>query len=65
MWMVRLALGNFYLVVVAGLEEGFETVLRIVPDPANTLEASAKTGVELRGIRSVAKPIDVHFQSDS
>lgn len=56
---------NFYLVVVAGLEEGFETVLRIVPDPANTLEASAKTGVELRGIRSVAKPIDVHFQSDS
>ena len=54
---------KFYLVVVAGLEEGFETVLRIIPDPANVLEASAATGIELRGIRSVAKPIDVHFES--
>ena len=54
---------KFYLVVVAGLEEGFETVLRIIPDPATALEASAATGIELRGIRSVAKPIEVHFQS--
>jgi hypothetical protein len=53
---------TFYLVVVAGLEQGFETALRIIPDPANVLEASPATDIELRGIRGVAKPINIQFR---
>ena len=44
---------KYYLAVVAGLEEGYDTVVRIIADPANTLQPQAATTVVLGGIENV------------
>jgi Protein NO VEIN, C-terminal len=54
---------KYYLVVVAGLEEGYETVVRIIADPVNTLAPQAATTVVLGGIANVKRPIEVRFGS--
>ncbi|HEY8885219.1 MAG TPA: hypothetical protein VIO35_07910, partial [Chloroflexota bacterium] len=46
-----LATGNFYLVVVAGLEEGFQTTVKIIPRPLQNLAWQPTTSVSLGGIR--------------
>ena len=52
---------KYFLAVVAGLEEGYETVARIIVDPLRTLEVGRSTTVVLRGIRSTERAIDVRF----
>jgi hypothetical protein len=54
---------KYYLVVVAGLEEGYETVVRIIADPVNTLQPQPATTVVLGGIENVRRPIEVRFGS--
>jgi len=54
---------KYFLVVVAGLEEGHETVVRLIPNPAKVLEARSSSGIEVYGIRSVAKPVDIHLDA--
>lgn len=41
---------KFYLAVVTGLEEGYETTVRIYQDPVNTLEWSPSSGVVFTGL---------------
>jgi hypothetical protein len=48
-------------VVVAGLEEGYDTIVRIIPDPARMLDARRSQGLTLSGILGVDKPIEVRF----
>jgi hypothetical protein len=54
---------KYYLAIVAGLEEGYETVVRIIADPVNTLEPQPTTTVVLGGIPNVKRPIEVRFGS--
>lgn len=53
---------SFFLAVVAGLEEGYDTVVRIIADPARMLEARRSQGLALSGILRVDKPIEVRFE---
>jgi hypothetical protein len=52
---------KYHLAVVAGLEEGYETVVRIVADPVHTLQVQRSTEVVLGGVLTAAKPIEVRF----
>jgi hypothetical protein len=54
---------KYYLAVVAGLEEGYETVVRIIADPVHTLQPQRATTVVLGGIANVKRPIEVRFGS--
>jgi hypothetical protein len=54
--------GNkYYLAVVAGLEEGFDTVVRIIGNPAATLKLQDSANIVLTGVLSAKKPIEVRF----
>ncbi len=58
--------GNkYYLAVVAGLEEGFETVIRIIANPVLTLEVQESTSVVLAGVLDAKKPIEVRLSGSS
>lgn len=52
---------KFYLAVVAGLEEGYETVVRIFPNPLRNLDLKPTTSVSLTGIRDQKRAITVRF----
>lgn len=52
---------KYYLAVVAGLEEGHETVVRIVADPVRALTVQRSTSVILGGINSADRSIEVRF----
>jgi len=54
---------KYYLAVIAGLEEGYETVVRIIADPVNSLAPHAATTFVLGGIANVDRPIEVRFGS--
>ncbi len=44
---------NFILAVVAGLEDGFETVIRLIPDPLKALDWQPGTGLTLVGVSTI------------
>lgn len=52
---------KFFLAVVAGLEEGYETVVKIFPNPLRTLELKPSTSVTLAGIKGRASALEVRF----
>lgn len=52
---------KYYLAVVAGLEEGYETIVRIVADPVHTLIVQGSTSVSLGGLNSAERAIEVRF----
>jgi hypothetical protein len=55
---------KFFLAVVAGLEEGYDTVVKIFPNPLRTLEFKPSTAVTLAGITGGRKPaLEVRFPS--
>jgi Domain of unknown function (DUF3883) len=56
---------KYHLAVVAGLEEGYETVVRIIADPVHTLEVQKSTTLVLGGVRSAKKPIEVRFETSA
>jgi hypothetical protein len=47
---------NYYLVVVSGLEKGYDTNVVFVCDPINTLDFRYDKGIELAGIKKVSLP---------
>ena len=53
--------GKFFLAVVAGLEEGYETVVKMFPNPLRTLDLRPTTSVTLTGIRSRGSALVVRF----
>jgi hypothetical protein len=48
----RLSSDSFYLVVVSGLEEGYETVLHLYKNPLRTLDWSPSGSVVISGLKS-------------
>jgi hypothetical protein len=52
---------KFFLAVVAGLEEGYETVVKIFPNPLRTLELRDNTSVTLGGVRGGKAALEVRF----
>jgi len=46
---------------VAGLEQGHETVVRIVADPVHALKVQRSTSVTLGGIESAQRSIEIRF----
>jgi hypothetical protein len=56
---------NFYLAVVAGLEEGYDTVVRIVSNPLGNLKVKPSMSVTLTGIHSVRSAIEVRFAEET
>jgi hypothetical protein len=56
--------GNrFYLAIVAGLEEGYDTVVRIIPNPLRNLAFKPSTSVTLAGIRDERRAIAIRFNT--
>ncbi len=54
---------KFFLAVVAGLEEGYDTVVKIFPNPLRTLEFKPSTSVTLAGITGRRSALEVRFPS--
>lgn len=52
---------NYFLAVVAGLEEGYETVVRIIANPLRNLTVKDNTSVTLAGLHSVQSALEVRF----
>ena len=52
---------KFFLAVVAGLEEGYETVVKIFPNPLASLELKPSTSMTLTGIRTRGRALSVQF----
>jgi hypothetical protein len=58
--------GNkFYLAVVAGLEEGYETIVNVIPNPLRKLDLKPNTSVTLTGITRCKSAIRVRFSDTS
>ena len=58
--------GNkFYLAVVAGLEEGYETIVKVFPNPLRKLGLKSNTSVTLTGIVRRKSAIRVRFSGTS
>lgn len=53
--------GSFVLAVVAGLEEGYETIVKVIPDPLQHLRMKPATSVTLTGIRSASTGVEVRL----
>ncbi len=56
---------KFFLAVISGLEEGYETVVKIIPNPLRNLELKRNTSVTLGGIRDQKSAIEVRFPGAS
>ncbi len=54
---------KYHLALVAGLEEGYETIVRIIADPVHTLDVHKSTTIVLTGVLGAIKPIEVRFAS--
>jgi hypothetical protein len=52
---------RFYLAIIAGLEQGYETVVRIIPNPLQNLAFKPSTSVTLAGIRDKRRAITIRF----
>jgi hypothetical protein len=58
--------GNkFFLAVIAGLEEGYDTAVRIFPNPLRTLKPKPNTSVTLTGITECKEALTVRFSPPS
>ena len=61
-WLSMIREGDkFFLAVVAGLEEGYETVVKIFPNPLRTLDLKPTTSVTLTGITGRRSALEVRF----
>lgn len=54
--------GDFYLAVVGGLEEGYETVIRLFARPLESLDWAQGTSIKLLGVHS-KRAIEVRLGS--
>jgi hypothetical protein len=52
---------KFFLAVVAGLEEGYETVVRVFPNPLRVLDLKPNTSVTLTGITEGRSAVQIRF----
>jgi hypothetical protein len=54
---------RYHLAVVAGLEQGYETVVRIIPNPLRNLPLRPSTSVTLAGIRGERRAITIRLDA--
>lgn len=52
---------RFYLAIVAGLEQGYVTVVRIIPNPVRNLALKPSMSMTLAGIRDERRAITIRF----
>ncbi len=52
---------KFFLAVVSGLEQGYETTVRIVPNPLQNLKPKSNSSVTLCGVTSSKFAIEIRF----
>jgi hypothetical protein len=52
---------KYHLAVVAGLEQGYDTIVRIIADPVHVLVPQKSTSVVLGGVLGAEKPLEVRF----
>lgn len=52
---------KFFLAVVSGLEDGYETIVRIFPDPLRTLNLAPNTSVIVSGLTEENPALEVRF----
>ncbi len=52
---------KFFLAVISGLEEGYETIVKIIPNPLRNLDFKPSTSVTLAGITRRKSAIEVRF----
>lgn len=55
---------KFFLAIIGGLERGYETIVKIFPDPLRSLEIKADTSVRLTGVNRRRAPLEVRFPKD-
>ena len=53
---------NFYLAVVAGLEEGYRTVIKLFAKPLETLDWTSGTSFKLAGVKS-KRALELHIDA--
>ncbi|MER8573477.1 hypothetical protein [Mesorhizobium sp. M1374] len=53
--------GKFFLAVIGGLEQGYETVVKIFPDPFRTLAIKEDSSVRLSGVTRRKAPLEIRF----
>ena len=54
--------GEFFLAVITGLEKGYQTQVRIIPDPLDNLEWGEDGSLTVTGVRQAGIVIDVDIQ---
>ncbi len=52
---------KYFLAVISGLEQGYETIVRIVPNPLQNLKPKSNTSVTLCGVMSSKSAIEIRF----
>jgi len=52
---------KFFLAIISGLEQGYDTIVRIVPNPLQSLKPKSSTSVTLCGITSSRSAIEIRF----
>jgi hypothetical protein len=55
---------KFFLAVIAGLEQGYETVVRVFPNPLRNLDLKPTTSVTLTGVTARRPALEVRFPAD-
>ena len=53
---------DFYLAVVAGLEEGYQTVIKLFAKPLETLDWMQGTSFKLTGVKS-KRSLEIHIDT--
>lgn len=54
--------GEFFLAIVTGLEKGYQTQVRIIPDPLEVLDWGEDGSLTLTGLRNVGIVVEVELQ---
>ena len=52
---------EYFLAVIAGLEEGYETIVKVFIDPLHNLDLKPNTSITLSGIKQKKTAIEVRF----
>lgn len=56
---------QFFLAIVSGLEQGYDTVVKIIPNPLRVLKPKPNTSVTVTGILNARTGLEVRFASRS
>lgn len=55
---------KFFLAIIAGLEQGYEGIVKIFPDPLRWLKIKEDTSIKLTGVAQCKAPIEIRFPNN-